>query len=87
MGQGNRQAQFVSRNLVHQRPLQRVGSGKQHVKMWLTDGKAAREALWWRAGEESLPVGTFDLAFVPQMESFNGQQTVQLKVLDWQAAQ
>ena len=86
VGQGNAQPQFVARKLVHQRPLQRVGSGKQHVKMWVTDGKALREALWWRAGEESLPVGSFDLAFVPQLEHFNGRQTIQLKVLDWRAS-
>jgi single-stranded-DNA-specific exonuclease len=83
-GQGNPQVQLVARNLVHERPLQRVGSDKQHVKMWVTDGKACREALWWRAGQESLPVGSFDLAFIPQVEQFNGQRTIQLKVLDWQ---
>ena len=55
--------------------------------MWVTDGQVSREAVWWRAGEESLPVGTFDLAFVPQIEQFNGQSVVQLKVVDWQAAE
>jgi len=72
---------------VHQRPLERVGSGKQHVKMWVTDGSASREAIWWQAGEASLPVGSFDLAFVPQVERFNGQSTLQLKVLDWRTVQ
>lgn len=86
MGPGNPAVQLVARNLVHQRPLQRVGAAKQHVKMWVTDGQTSREAVWWRAGEESLPVGSFDLAFVPQIEQFNGQSAVQLKVLDWQPA-
>jgi len=54
--------------------------------MWVSDGKASREAIWWRAGEESLPVGSFDLAFAPQIESYNGQQSLQLKVLDWRSA-
>jgi single-stranded-DNA-specific exonuclease len=85
-GQGNPPVQLVARNLVHQRPLQRVGAAKQHVKMWVTDGQVSREAVWWQAGEESLPVGSFDLAFVPQIEQFNGQSAVQLKVLDWQPA-
>jgi single-stranded-DNA-specific exonuclease len=83
MGQGNPPVQLLARNLVHKRPLQRVGAAKQHVKMWVTDGKATQEALWWRAGEESLPVGSFDLAFAPQIEQYNGQSAVQLKVLDW----
>ncbi len=87
MGQGNPAIQFVARNLTHQRPLQRIGPEKQHVKMWVTDGGATHEAVWWRAGNESLPVGAFDLAFAPQAHHYNGRRLTQLKVLDWRAAQ
>ncbi len=83
VGQGNPAVQFHARNLSHQRPLQRIGAEKQHVKMWVTDGLTTREALWWNGGGESLPVGKFDLAFVPQLNQFNGNRAVQLKVLDW----
>jgi single-stranded-DNA-specific exonuclease len=86
MGQGNPAVNLVSRNVTHQRPLQRVGSEKQHVKMWITDGMSTQEAVWWRAGKESLPVGKFDVAFVPQIDRYNGQSRVQLKMLDWRAA-
>jgi single-stranded-DNA-specific exonuclease len=85
LGQSNPAAHFYSRNVMHQRPLQRVGTDKQHVKMWITDGTVTREALWWGAGNESLPVGRFDVAFLPQISQYNGFQTVQLKVLDWRA--
>jgi single-stranded-DNA-specific exonuclease len=85
-GQGNPAVQFCARNLSHQRPLQRMGAQKQHVKMWVTDGMTAHEAVWWNGGEKSLPVGKFDLAFAPQINQFNGKRTVQLKVLDWQPA-
>ena len=96
-GQGNPPVQFCARNLVHQRPLQRIGADKQHVKMWVTDtpsspggygaaGGAVLEAVWWNGGNESLPVGRFDLAFAPQVNEFNGNRLVQLKVLDWQPA-
>jgi hypothetical protein len=61
-----------------------MGVEKQHVKLWITDGITTHEAVWWNAGKESLPVGTFDLAFAPSVNDFNGRQTVQLKVLDWQ---
>jgi len=84
-GQGNPGVQFCARNLTHHRPLQRMGADKQHVKMWVTDGGTVQEAVWWNGGKASLPVGKFDLAFVPQMNQFNGRRTVQLKVLDWQA--
>jgi single-stranded-DNA-specific exonuclease len=87
MGQGNPAVQFYVRNITHQRPLQRMGAEKQHVKLWLTDGKTSHEAVWWNAGKESLPVGRFDLAFAPQVNDYNGRRTVQLKVLDWRAAE
>ena len=86
-GQGNPAVQFCARNLSHQRPLQRMGAQKQHVKMWVTDGMMTHEAVWWNGGEKSLPVEKFDLAFAPQINHFNGKRTVQLKVLDWQPAQ
>ena len=86
-GPSNPIAQFFARNLAHQRPLQRIGADKQHVKMWVTGGSVAHEAIWWGGGEGSLPVGRFDLAFAPQINSYNGRQSVQLKVLDWRPAQ
>ena len=85
-GQGNPAVQFCARNLSHQRPLLRIGAQKQHIKMWVTDGMTTHEAVWWNSGEKSLPVGKFDLAFAPQINEFNGNRTVQLKVLDWRPA-
>src|SRR5581483_4408243 len=87
MGQGNPSLHFVARNVTQARPLQRMGAEKQHVRLWVTDGTATHEAVWWGAGNEpALPVGRFDLAFAPQVNSFNGRRTVQLKVLDWRSA-
>lgn len=83
MGQGNPATQFFARNLTHQRPLQRIGSDRQHVKMWVGDGATSHEAVWWGAGEEALPVGRFDLAFAPAINQYNGRTSIQLKVLDW----
>jgi single-stranded-DNA-specific exonuclease len=85
-GQGNPPVQFCARSVTHQRPLQRMGADKQHVKLWVTDGAVTHEAVWWNGGDKSLPVGKFDLAFAPQVNEFNGRRTVQLKVLDWRAA-
>jgi single-stranded-DNA-specific exonuclease len=86
VGQGNPPVHFFARNLSHQRPLQRLGAEKKHVKLWVTDGPTTHEAVWWGAGNESLPVGRFDLAFAPQINEFNGRKQVQLKVLDWRPA-
>ena len=83
-GQGNPPVQLCARSVTHQRPLQRMGREKQHVKLWVTDGAVTHEAVWWNGGDKSLPVGKFDLAFAPQVNEFNGRTSVQLKVLDWQ---
>jgi single-stranded-DNA-specific exonuclease len=85
-GQGNPAVQFCAANLGHARPLQRMGTQKQHVKLWVTDGAVTHEAVWWNAGGGALPVGRFDLAFAPSVNEFNGRRTVQLKVLDWRPA-
>jgi len=82
-GQGNPAVQFCARGLSHAKPLQRMGKEKQHVKLWVTDGSATHEAVWWNGGEKSLPVGKFDLVFAPQVNEFNGRRAIQLKVLDW----
>jgi single-stranded-DNA-specific exonuclease len=83
-GQGNPAVQFCARNLSHAKPLQRMGANKQHVKLWASDGTTTHEAVWWNGGDKSLPVGKFDLAFAPGINEFNGERTLQLKVLDWQ---
>jgi single-stranded-DNA-specific exonuclease len=85
-GQGNPGVQFCARNLTQSRPLQRMGKEKQHVKLWVTDGAAMHEAVWWNGGDKSLPIGKFDLAFAPQVNEFKGRRALQLKVLDWQPA-
>jgi single-stranded-DNA-specific exonuclease len=85
MGQGNPTVQFCARNLSQARPLLRLGKEKQHVKMWVTDGVATHEAVWWNVGDQPLPTGPFDLAFTPQINEFNGRRSVQLKILDWRA--
>ncbi len=82
-GMGNPAVQLFARNVGHGRALLRMGAKKQHAKLWITDGSRTCEAVLWNAGEGALPVGKFDLAFAPQINSYNGNTTVQLKVLDW----
>jgi single-stranded-DNA-specific exonuclease len=82
-GMGNPPVQLVVKNVTHQRPVQRLGPEQQHAKLWLTDGTATREALIWGVKDKPLPEGRFDVAFVPQLNAYNGRFSVQLKVLDW----
>jgi len=86
IGQENPPVQFCVRRVTHSRPLQRMGKDRQHVKLWVTDGRTTHECVWWNAGELAMPGEAFDLAFAPTVNDFNGRSTVQLKVLDWRAA-
>jgi single-stranded-DNA-specific exonuclease len=86
-GMGNPPVQLLMRNVTHQRNPQRMGPEKKHAKLWVTDGTATCEAVMWGVGERALPTGQFDLAFVPQINQFNGTSSIQLKVIDWRAAQ
>lgn len=82
-GAGNLPLQFAARKLTIQSPLQRMGKEGQHAKFWVADGKANCEVLWWNCGEAKAPSGRFDLAFAPQINDYNGQRSVQLKLLHW----
>jgi single-stranded-DNA-specific exonuclease len=86
-GMGNPTVQFFASNLTQQRAPLRMGADKQHLKLWVTDGTTTHEAVWWGAGPEAQPTPRFDLAFAPQINEYNGRHSVQLKVLDWRAAQ
>jgi single-stranded-DNA-specific exonuclease len=67
---------------------QKLGRGQQHWRLRLTDGNSAIDALWWGAASEGaqLPEGRFDVAAVPQVESFNGKRTVRLRFIAWRRA-
>ncbi|HWN96456.1 MAG TPA: single-stranded-DNA-specific exonuclease RecJ [Methylomirabilota bacterium] len=82
-GIGNPRVQLCLRNVGHERALQRMGADKQHAKMWITDGDRTCEAVLWNVKDGALPVGKFDLAFAPELNRYNGNVSVQLKVLDW----
>jgi single-stranded-DNA-specific exonuclease len=82
-GIGNPRVQFCLKNVSHERALQRMGADKQHAKMWITDGDRTCEGVLWNAKDGPLPVGRFDLAFVPELNHYNGHTSVRLKVLDW----
>ncbi len=86
-GMGNPSVHLALRGLLHARPLQRMGAEKKHARLSVTDGRATRDAVMWGVGDGSLPVGRFDLTVVPQLNSYNGQVSVQLKVLDWKPAE
>jgi len=63
-----------------------MGREQQHARLSVTDGRNVCDVVCWNCEKEALPAGNFDLAFVPQINEYDGRRSVQLKLLDWRAA-
>jgi single-stranded-DNA-specific exonuclease len=64
-------------------PTRWMGKEKQHAKLNVTDGHTSVDAVFWNAANKSLPEGRFDLAAAPDINTWNGRRSIQLKILDW----
>jgi single-stranded DNA-specific DHH superfamily exonuclease len=84
LGQGNPKVQLIAKCVRHHRSPRRLGREQQHAKMWVTSGSGSTEVIWWNCNEVPLPEGEFDIAFEPQINRYNGRESVLLKLLDWQ---
>jgi single-stranded-DNA-specific exonuclease len=82
-GQGNPPVQWMIRGLRLSQPPRRMGSENRHAKLYVTDGRAALEAVWWNCADAPMPEGRFDLAFTPGINEYRGNRVAQLRVLDW----
>jgi len=82
-GQGNPEIQLLIPNLTMSGSSFRMGKDKQHVKFWANDDRESCEVIAWNLKPEDEPKGNFDLAVAPQVNSFNGHLSVQLKLIDW----
>ena len=88
-GQGNHSVQFSIPQLELDAPVRRMGKEQQHAKLSVTDGNTSADAICWNATECDLPtenIGRFDLAVEPSINTWRGQRSLQLKILDWRPA-
>lgn len=82
-GASNPNPVFVLNNLtLLQKKL--MGSNKNHLKMTVEDTQHnTYDCIWWSKGDISLSSGDrLDIAFCPQINSFNGSTTIQLILKD-----
>jgi single-stranded-DNA-specific exonuclease len=81
-GYGNREAVFVSRSL-EVRSHRTVGKEKQHLKLWVSDGKVSLNAIGFRLGhlDGQLP-RQVDLLYTFERNEYNGNVDLQLNILD-----
>jgi single-stranded-DNA-specific exonuclease len=82
-GQSNPNIKMYLANISLARAPRRIGHDGRHVKLQVTDGRREWDSIWWDGGDEKWPVGTFDLAFTPEINEFKNQTRVQLRIHDW----
>ena len=87
-GKDNPSPLFGARRVkVDGRPSQ-IGKDKNHLRMFVSDGKVKRCALEWGAGEKLItfrcPNMSLDIAFSPQINEWQGTYSVQLILGDWE---
>ncbi len=79
-GIGNPHVQVVVRKVRLHGAIRRMGAEQKHARFLVTDGGDPHQVVWWNCG--ALPDGLFDLAVVPELNTYNGSTRVQLKLVD-----
>ena len=86
-GAGNPPLVLAARDLAI-RSHGTVGRGGDHLRLTVEDrgGNTAR-VIWWGGGGAHLPSARVDLAFVPRMSDYKGEQRLQIEWVDWRLAE
>lgn len=81
-GASNPTPTFTVKNVVlKQKKL--MGSTKEHLKLIIDTPSGTKDCVWWSRGDIPLIAGDrLDIAFAPQLNTFNGVTDVQLVVKD-----
>jgi len=85
-GPQNLRPVFVSRGLKPAGRAQQVGPGKNHLRMRVRQGDTVLDAIGFGFGDEAgkvnKPDTSFDLAYVPEYNHWQGRSKIQLRVRD-----
>ena len=85
-GLDNPAPQLAIRGLVIQRPPLRMGKEKQHLKLSVTDGRHALDAVGWGMADHEIVLRgqnvCVDLAGAPQINDWDGRSSPQLSIKD-----
>ncbi len=86
-GQGNPEPTFATKGVRLASPPKRVGSGREHLQLAITDNTAAVRCIGFRFGKlekKLLEHEFFDVAYQPQINTYNGNSTVEFVLTDIQ---
>ena len=81
-GMSNPSPTFVLKNLtLKEKKL--MGSNKEHLKLKIDTPNGTKDCVWWSKGDVPLIAGDkLDIAFAPQLNTFNGTTDIQLIIKD-----
>ena len=81
-GASNPSPTFAIKNLtLKQKKL--MGSTKDHLKLIIDTPNGSKDCVWWSRGDIPLIAGDkLDIAFAPQLNTFNGATDIQLIIKD-----
>ncbi len=88
-GMGNPGPKFYAR-FLGAKHANRIGADGKHLKLQMTSGENALEAIGFNLGEYKEEIedsGLADVVFTPEFNSFNGKKRIQLNLKDIKAIQ
>ncbi|MBN2593829.1 MAG: single-stranded-DNA-specific exonuclease RecJ [Sedimentisphaerales bacterium] len=86
-GQGNPEPTFATKGVRLASPPRRVGSGREHLQLAITDNTAAIRCIGFRFGKlekKLLESEFFNIAYQPQINTYNGNSSVEFILTDIQ---
>ena len=81
-GASNPSPSFVLKGLtLKEKKL--MGTNKEHLKLKIDTPRGIKDCIWWSKGDISLIAGDkLDIAFAPQLNTYNGVTDIQLIIKD-----
>lgn len=86
-GQGNPEPTFATKGVRLIGPPRRVGAGRDHLQLAITDSTASVRCIGFRFGKlekKLLETEFFNVAYQPQINTYNGNSTVEFVLTDIQ---
>jgi single-stranded-DNA-specific exonuclease len=86
-GQGNPEPTFATKGVRLASPPRRVGAGREHLQLAITDNTAAIRCIGFRFGKlekKLLEAEYFNVAYKPQINTYNGNSNVEFVLTDIQ---
>lgn len=86
-GQGNPEPTFATKGVRLASPPRRVGAGREHLQLAITDNTATIRCIGFRFGrleKKLLESEFFNVAYQPQINTYNGNSSVEFVLTDIQ---